>query len=480
MSLRNYIRILTLHPCHGDIDAPIRCELQPVALGDGPQYEALSYVWGQPSSLIYAKISGRMVGITPGLHAALRNLRLSDAPRFLWIDQRCINQWDNKEKAPLGEIDGGTSRFDIETGIGILDDMAATMGRKDDPSAPVPAIVSKSELDRFLKALQPVKERPWWRRVWTVQEAVLPPSLTIVWGPYSIPWQKLEMIREGRHGANSTLLMERLRNDAHAEHVFNRLYDDIAWLGMAKIGDDTPVTFVQRWRFRQATDSRDKIYALVVLASKGSLASMEHCDYDKTAKEIFYDRTYDLILSDGTLLPLIMDLRLEKDKASPGCLDGQSMWLTARLHVKWGASGSAELYPGGQTLHEAFGRLMLGDLIHYNYQEVRRKVDADDFAAFYDYLDSGKQNETYRTIKGMTLNQRFYNENGVNGPLGTWIQSQGKKYGSFDGANFPFTVRPREEGNYNDYSFGGRCFVQGIMYGEVLRYRYEPRTVTLF
>ena len=64
-----------------------------------PDYEALSYVWGDRESPKTISIDGCVQEVTENLEAALQQLRLSDAPRRLWVDALCINQEDSKEKS---------------------------------------------------------------------------------------------------------------------------------------------------------------------------------------------------------------------------------------------------------------------------------------------------------------------------------------------------------------------------------------------
>ncbi|KAK3356702.1 hypothetical protein B0T25DRAFT_138042 [Lasiosphaeria hispida] len=33
-----------------------------------------------------------------------------------------------------------------------------------------------------------VTTRPWWSRIWTAQECILPPVCTLLYGPVSMPW----------------------------------------------------------------------------------------------------------------------------------------------------------------------------------------------------------------------------------------------------------------------------------------------------
>ncbi|KAK0705930.1 heterokaryon incompatibility protein-domain-containing protein, partial [Lasiosphaeria miniovina] len=72
-----------------------------------PEYEALSYVWGDPAPSQRIRIRDadadgdcdETMAVTANLHAALRRLRQPDQPRTLWADGICINQADAGEKS---------------------------------------------------------------------------------------------------------------------------------------------------------------------------------------------------------------------------------------------------------------------------------------------------------------------------------------------------------------------------------------------
>jgi hypothetical protein len=63
-----------------------------------PEYEALSYTWGDPKATELITLNGRVVDVTKNLKAALLALRKPDAERVMWIDALCINQRDIQEK----------------------------------------------------------------------------------------------------------------------------------------------------------------------------------------------------------------------------------------------------------------------------------------------------------------------------------------------------------------------------------------------
>ena len=51
-----------------------------------PEYEAISYTWGDPKNVIQCKCEGRKLVITKSLHEALLQFRFIDQSRYLWAD----------------------------------------------------------------------------------------------------------------------------------------------------------------------------------------------------------------------------------------------------------------------------------------------------------------------------------------------------------------------------------------------------------
>lgn len=92
------IRLLLLHPA-GDFEAPIAASLYHADLRDYPTYEALSYVWGDQTTIVNVAIHGAYVSITQILGQALRRLRKRHGDRLLWIDALCIDQSSPEERS---------------------------------------------------------------------------------------------------------------------------------------------------------------------------------------------------------------------------------------------------------------------------------------------------------------------------------------------------------------------------------------------
>jgi hypothetical protein len=96
-SSRNQIRVLHLSSGREN-DDELYCTLSTVSLDDDPQYEALSYVWGDISEDEPSIMLGeREVKVRRNLHSALKAIRHLDHERVVWIDALCINQTDSVE-----------------------------------------------------------------------------------------------------------------------------------------------------------------------------------------------------------------------------------------------------------------------------------------------------------------------------------------------------------------------------------------------
>ncbi|CVL06852.1 uncharacterized protein FMAN_11946 [Fusarium mangiferae] len=92
----NSIRLLRLAP--GEWNAPICCDLYQAPLDESHPYEALSYCWGSADNRPSISLNNCPHLVTKNLEAALRHLRLENKPRKLWVDALCINQESFEDK----------------------------------------------------------------------------------------------------------------------------------------------------------------------------------------------------------------------------------------------------------------------------------------------------------------------------------------------------------------------------------------------
>jgi hypothetical protein len=64
----------------------IYCKLHIVDWVTTPNYEAISYAWGDPNIKAPVICDGSIIQVTQSLHTALEHLRHEDRSRFVWAD----------------------------------------------------------------------------------------------------------------------------------------------------------------------------------------------------------------------------------------------------------------------------------------------------------------------------------------------------------------------------------------------------------
>ncbi|KAK0617728.1 heterokaryon incompatibility protein-domain-containing protein [Immersiella caudata] len=183
---------------HRDKEALIRCQIfeYPLQeLGQGVHlYEALSYVWGstEGGQLIYIEegpdgnsTAGKAsnyssLHITPNLYAALSHLRNHLLDRVLWVDAICIDQGDTEEKQHQVQLMAtiyasanrvvvwlGEASKDADGAFQVLCESATK--EQTSPSTPQPVLA--------------LLKRPWFRRIWVLQEVAVARQVLIKCGP---------------------------------------------------------------------------------------------------------------------------------------------------------------------------------------------------------------------------------------------------------------------------------------------------------
>ncbi|KAI8954978.1 heterokaryon incompatibility protein-domain-containing protein [Xylaria longipes] len=207
------IRLLILEPGRGN--ASLECRLVRCRVSNDTWYEALSYAWGNTPSRHMMRCNGEMMSITENLESALRHIRHPFARRVLWVDAICIDQEDDEERGHqvrlmsqifsqaervivwLGEQTSDVKgAFSVRSSQGYFlgpEGIALTMPeRKPRPSTldftMDNAAVSLSDGD--LLPLVRLLERPWFRRLWVLQEAALAKAVILHCGKKRVRWDE--------------------------------------------------------------------------------------------------------------------------------------------------------------------------------------------------------------------------------------------------------------------------------------------------
>lgn len=297
------IRVLTIFECE-DEDDDIECHLSEERLADvndeGGGYTALSYVWGdlKYSHEIWRGDQRLLIGAN--LDAALRHLRRRDIPIRLWVDAVCINQGDIMEKnhqvQQMRNIFSIASETIIWLGPGAGNTSVAAwnllerhsswaLNDRQERDHTIPAKLEEDLLSfrgEFRDVEIDVLSRPWFKRLWVVQEAVLSKNLCIQCGHRRIAWDDFSktVLQSERHhdrygfstwdDGKKGIVRDISR--ARCEHLHKHGVDDPHPSCQFSGASSSPLRMLNilkllhRGRYLETSDSRDKILGIMGIA----------------------------------------------------------------------------------------------------------------------------------------------------------------------------------------------------------------------
>lgn len=172
------------------------------------KYNALSYVCGTQGRTVPIICNGKMLLVTRSLYDTIRQALIYTKRRKtrpIWIDAICINQYNPIETAReilrMRYIYPGAKRTLVYIGPSgdgsdlVMDCAASLVERLSQVDANVSGRVSINEAEEeshsVWLAISLLLLRPWFKRLWTLQEAALSKHLTIGCGTKWIKWETL-------------------------------------------------------------------------------------------------------------------------------------------------------------------------------------------------------------------------------------------------------------------------------------------------
>jgi hypothetical protein len=279
-----------------------------------PQYEALSYTWGDANArnLCVAEIEDTVApkGQTPlgecelhlrlNLATALRHLRNRKEVRILWIDAICINQNDVEERnrqvqrmthiykhAHRVVVWLGEGSRDSEHALATLEHIARQLESTKSgcviaaPDATEPRMWRNDHPPAFdrqtWQAVQAFVERPWFYRVWCWQEINLGGRNALLQcGNDMISWRDFWLAIICLHNKDRTASMwfrERSRHIVFLKH-------DVSTHSLSNI--------LAVCRSKGCADPKDKIYGILGMTPT-SFSTRIRVDYLRPAEDVYKD-----------------------------------------------------------------------------------------------------------------------------------------------------------------------------------------------
>ena len=313
------IRLLKLYPAPVQntlVDQTPICTLETWNL-DAAQgkYEALSYAWGlqghAPQQIECNQIT---TNIWPNLHLALTALRqkLSKGTvrksKLIWVDALCINQdtdkagMEERQKQILLMKDIFGFAAKVLIWLGSHDQASRQMWHSTQgvqPDSPMEQLRNAFQWGN-LRMRQDFINRPWFHRVWTLQEACLSHKATLLCEEDELDWATFCTVWRKRYDFMKNLKPE------YREPRTDHIDESLAFIGLINCfdmqtqmrGPEGERTFtlplseiiIRSW-YRQATDLHDRIYALLGLIDITKYPGLEQVDYSKPLTEVFTEVT---------------------------------------------------------------------------------------------------------------------------------------------------------------------------------------------
>ncbi|KAI9710297.1 MAG: hypothetical protein M1820_002791 [Bogoriella megaspora] len=292
-----HIRLVRLFPGH-DLDE-VACTLETYALEDVPTYEALSYTWGldMPRNI---NCDGAVFTVRQNLFSALQALRFEDQERMLWIDAMSIDQHHIEEKNHqirlmkqiyekadpvivwLGEADEDTGKaFDLLDRLMTLEkERKVVIPTPTDPMTAEELVLLglPGTSDPAWRALDAIFWRDWFSRVWIIQEISVSRGARITCGSFSMDYDDFN---EACHLISQRSLTAITHVDPLLPRSLGPFYYTLA------VGIQDPLSrLLPQARDKFASNSSDKVYALLGLASDGTDSDLDP-DYSLPASTVY-------------------------------------------------------------------------------------------------------------------------------------------------------------------------------------------------
>ncbi|KAI1737169.1 ankyrin repeat-containing domain protein [Xylaria scruposa] len=319
--LKGSIRLLRLMP-HEDENAIIQCQLFEYPLQKSGEethvYEALSYVWGSEDDRqpIYIQSddkadnhqmkrgfdlrscfptgnNGRLL-VTANLHKAMLQLRGRLVERILWVDAICINQENNYEKGQqvqlMAKIFAKASCVIVWLGEAPdNNNQALEIIRKTAEEESTSAAIDKVNKESIMTMLK----RPWFRRIWVLQEVAAARRVLVKYGPTEISGYAFF---EGL----SRLNLPYKKNPVFKNLILPAVYPmrGVVLRSGYKRDERNPLStfslnvrplgeLVDMHHIRKATNRLDKVYALLGMSSDDPSKAGLLANYDTSWGEVF-------------------------------------------------------------------------------------------------------------------------------------------------------------------------------------------------
>ncbi|KAK3177368.1 hypothetical protein K4F52_009837 [Lecanicillium sp. MT-2017a] len=291
-------------------------EIEKHSIDDCPAYCAISYAWGDtqgPTKAFYC--SGHSFAVPENAHSALYYICLTanGSTLKIWIDLLCINQQDEAEKAEqvamMGDIYAQAAQVTIWLGPSmndsdiLIDNMPAVaewlrdvieIGGHRLPYAPLPRLAESNA--GLLRALGHIYARPWFSRIWPVQEVLLSRSKIFLCGSRKFTWEIFEELTMNLVDLN---IFECLESSGAPQDLVEfgarnmnslRSFSKIPYPLSDGVADKDLLVLLEIARSRHVTEPVDRVWGFIGFTRPDLRTTLQpFISYKKGAKRKYHD-----------------------------------------------------------------------------------------------------------------------------------------------------------------------------------------------
>ncbi|KAK4500009.1 hypothetical protein PRZ48_008195 [Zasmidium cellare] len=366
------IRLLQIKPCISD-DEDIELRSSVWSLDAVRPFFAISYTWGEPRTRILW-IDGKPYNVRLNCHYVLWQARRHHPGSFVWVDSICIDQENLEEKGCqvriMAEIYAAAKCVLVgvgqeEDGSELIAKFTAEVSRMGDRAPQMKRIrkwklptsqgdwpaweASVDSIDRELmfRAYPQFAQRPYWNRLWIVQEIAAARSIEILCGEVVISWNALIKLT-----VMLATVLGQLDDESTILAAFG--HEMIRVISFAHLNRYSLDRALGTYNSFQCSDPRDHIFGILSLLDSDKQHLSTYPDYTLTTFDIALhcvahmkslERVASLLssLRLGTVTPEIERLCAQKGlHSAPGSSGGSQFPLLPSVYLA--GSGKVETF----------------------------------------------------------------------------------------------------------------------------------------
>jgi ankyrin repeat protein len=293
---RPAFRLLQLLQGNGPV---IKCRLFQAYLGgtDTVPYDALSYTWGAMEKTAAVTVNGKALNVTENLYSALQHLRSKDEDRILWADAICINQSDDRERGhqvqQMRDIYSQAEEVIIWLGYATnqTNFLMDSLRRLEEHTSKHEhknwdlkqwttfwTLIPQNPMYKLSEGLDLLLRRPWFRRVWILQEVAKANRASV--------WCGTKSAKAHTFALAPSLLG--VKPERHCQAVLDimpgRLRGKSVWRENRSL-----YNLLLKFGESEASDPRDRVYALLGISSDAWNTDSLRPDYRKSLQTVIHD-----------------------------------------------------------------------------------------------------------------------------------------------------------------------------------------------